>query len=586
MNQQIAILYQLQETGSGKLYLAEEKVQNNVSIKYYAFDLQQLQNKGYLIEEDKFVKKSKKRSYFRNYLKMHLNPPLFLFEHYLDGDFLDQKIIENFRNKKSFEKTEIQSYLKQLLEALFQLHQTSIPGRLFSVQNILLIKSTQKIVLMDFGFGPNIKQDNLDILAPPEFLEKLIQKNSDNLLEFDLKFDSWLVGAFLYNLIKLRSINYFEGKLNYQDRCKYDQLEQYYEYLKKIEFIECKTQRYNPILCEFVQSLLTCNKDKRLSFFDIYQHPYVRSLQIDGIKEYEDFYSKQKDIIDYFKIAIESDKLNMPLDSYNNSNQSSASNSSQNSRQTQQQRVKITEIIQSLDYCSVIMKQPFFSNKRFDSFWLKIQLDYLKCYILADTEQKILSLFPKYKLPFDQVIAYYIKKMHYLVLKEINFYLNSDTYQNKSDQDWESFLLQYQKELLKQEEVIQYLENLKKDLISIFNLHCNLRDQSKIPEKLRTFIHDDQSRNLNINISSIEFYVQGYSEAVDLLRQNIYQLIISDEKNQELFKFMNQISLCVSITTSFNQETFQEQFQGLYKENETVKPKDLVNYIKFGDQKK
>lgn len=55
-----------------------------------------------------------------------------------------------------------------MLEALYNLHKLNILGRVFSVENILEYEGN--ITLMDFGFAPEIKKNELNMLAPPDVI--------------------------------------------------------------------------------------------------------------------------------------------------------------------------------------------------------------------------------------------------------------------------------------------------------------------------------------------------------------------------------------------------------------------------------
>ena len=61
---------------------------------------------------------------------------------------------------------------------------------------------------MDFGFCPALLSSDFSYLFPPE-LDYISQKNTSfqNLEVYTSKLDSWLLGAFLYHLVKLNPIN-------------------------------------------------------------------------------------------------------------------------------------------------------------------------------------------------------------------------------------------------------------------------------------------------------------------------------------------------------------------------------------------
>ncbi|CAD8069927.1 unnamed protein product [Paramecium sonneborni] len=598
MNHKITIICPLFETGSGKVYLAEEVIQNSQIIKYFAFEFRQdYVEKGYFLEGVKILKNLKKSSLFRNYQYMYKSLPqeIFLFD-YIEGEFLEKKIMENNKQLKSFDNSEIQTYLKQLLEALYELHSNKIPGRLFSVQNILYSQASKRLILMDFGFGCEINQEKLDILAPPEYLESLIEKKQND-QEFDLKFDSWLVGAFLYNLIKLKPINIIEIQKNTLEKLKYDRKEQYLQYLKQKKTISCYTSRYNINLCYFVESLLTYNKEQRLSFYEIYQHQYIQSLQIEEEKKYLNFYKNISMISDYFQV-VSTDQLKGPnenteihIQQGNQQKQKSQFTSSVDSQQKQKQKPRIIEISpiknQKInkkfpDYQSVIMKQPVFQNKKFDNFFLQIQLDYLRCCILAETAEKIITLLPRYKYPFEYVLAYFVKKMHLMILRETDHYLKSDFYKNNYDLDWQAFLKDYSKDLLICPEISYYCDKLMKEIIEMFRDHCyiHLQGNSELSETLKKSLSNSLAQNHNIIFTSEEFLDKGYSEALEILFECVNQIRAQNDKSEELQLFQKQIYICITIT-SINLENFQQTFREMLPENQQIKPRDIILHLRL-----
>ncbi|CAD8153457.1 unnamed protein product [Paramecium pentaurelia] len=607
MNYSITILYQVLTTSSGKVFLIEEK-SYNTSIKYYAFQFQQKETiEKQFLEQTKTLAKSKYQHLFRKYQKMLLNSQytkqeLYLFDYYEESQFLDLKVLDYGKNKKSFEYSEIKQYLKQLLLALYELHKSDMPGRIFSVYNILVIQPTEKLVLMDFGFGPDIQQDQLDILAPPEYLEEIInQKQKKNY--FDLKFDSWLVGAFLYHLIKFKSINQIEVSKNNYERLKYDKKEKFYEYLSKIQFIPCQTQRYKESLLSFVQALLTCDPNKRLSFYEIYQHKYIQELNIEGVQQCIEFYKKCEQIKDPLNdVFFTSDFKNDVFDTNDFGRVSSNLHPpeakslefpknlemiyTEEAKPKQQIQIipKIINQISSLnclDYLNIIMNKPQFSNQKFQDYWLQIQLDCLRCYILANTADRIQTIFQKYKHPFEKLFVYIIKKMHLLILREFNNYLKSDFFKNKSDQNWSTFKEQHQKDLFKSNELNQYLEKLTSELINNFQ-QIKLDQDPTLPEIIKKSLKDDKDQNYNMILNSLEFYLNGYSEALQTLLQFINsQTIQNQEQSDELNQFKKLVYFCVDINISFQPQHFQEQFKGLASQNQKVQPKDIINFLEI-----
>ncbi|CAD8058229.1 unnamed protein product [Paramecium primaurelia] len=584
MNYSITILYQALTTSSGKVFLIEEK-SYNTSIKYYAFQFQQKEIiEKSLIQQTKILQKSKYQHLFRKYQKMllknqQIEQELYLFDYHEGSQFLDQKVLDYGKNKKSFENPEINQYIKQLLLALYELHKNQIPGRVFSVYNILVIQPNDRLVLMDFGFEPDIQQDQLDILAPPEYLEEIInQKQKNN--KFDLKFDSWLVGAFLYHLIKFKSINQIEVSKNTYERFKYDKKEKFYEYLSKIQFIPCQTQRYKESLLSFVQSLLTCDPNKRLSFYEIYQHKYIQELNIEGVYQCIEFYKKFEQI---------KDPLNDVFITLDFKPGSTNLNPPDTKKKIQITETTIDQIsLNCPNYLNIIMNKPQFSNPSFQDYWLQIQLDCLRCYILAYTVDIIQTTFKKYNHPFEKLYAYIIKKMHYLILWEFNNYLKSDFFKNKSDQNWSTFKEQHQNDLFKSDLINSYLEKLVTELIKDFQ-QIKLDQDPPLPEIIKKSLKDDKDQNKNMILNQLEFYSNVYLEALQTLLQFIIKQIINNQINQQITKNQEQLDelnqfkklvyFCVDINYSFQPQSFQEQFKELSQQNQQVQPKDIIQLI-------
>ncbi|CAD8205381.1 unnamed protein product [Paramecium octaurelia] len=597
MNYQLSILFEALDTNSGKVLVSEKKDQNTKT-KYYAFQFLKPEIlRQYLLQYDTALKQSKYNYLFRQYQEMHLgNPHLHLFQYYEDGKFLDQYVIDNGKQKQSFNYQQLNSYLKQLLIALYELHSKQIPGRIFSIYNILVVQ--ERLVLMDFGFGPDIKQDNLDILAPPECLEEIINRN-ENQRDFDLKFDSWLLGAILYHLIKFRSINQVELQKDKYQRYKYNRIEKYYEYLKTLDYIPCQTGRYNQKLLSFVESLLTCNKDKRLSFLQIYQHEYIANLQLENIKEYLDFYSKCQSIKD-FEIGVmttegfpavtsglssSNPKIRIidSVESYVVIKQNSPS-----PRTNSKPQVYIQPTSNVLDaqgypnFLNIIMNTPQFQIPNFNIYWLKIQLDCFKCHMLKQTAEKIMNVLPKYKHPYQQVLVYLIQKMNLIVLREMDNDLKSNSYfQNQYDKQWEAFLNTYGKDLPRSDSISSYQKSLQHEIATLYyNCEVYFEDDScNLSPSTKKSIEDDKIQNFKMLNNSQEFFQDNYKDELEAFLQFINSKITSNNNLEELNQLKQLIYHCLQITTSIKLDKFQETFAALAKQNQKVQPKDLAQYL-------
>ncbi|CAD8174587.1 unnamed protein product [Paramecium pentaurelia] len=605
MNESIAFLFPILQTNSGKVFKIEKIVQNTLT-QHYALEYSKQEiSSQYIIQQFDSLQKSLHYDLFRQFQGMLLyqEKQFYLFDYYENSQFLDQKVMDKGKIKESFSYAEIKLFLKNLLIALYELHSRQIPGRLFSCNNVLFVKPNDRLVLMDFGFGPDIKQDNFDILAPPEYLKQIIDKN-ENQKDFDLKFDSWLIGTILYHLIKFRSINHVEIGNNQFELYKYDRIEQYYEYLNSIEFIPCKTIRYKENLLSFVEALLTCNREKRLSFYQIYQHQYIQDLKLEKQQEYIEFYKNreqiqnyQEGIIDSFYLPIVRSYLSsqrktpqiIPAESLIIKNQKSASPRNQNPkiRILSQHKIDINKIQNFPDYLSIIMNTPYFSHQSFYTYWLQIQLDCLKCYLLKYTAEKINTVLPKYKHPYIQVLVYIVKKMHLIILREMSNYLKQDCFfKNNYDQNWKNFLEQYEKNLPTSDQMNSYLNELTHETIDIFEQHCSnfLQVDSPIHNTTKQSLISVTVQNHNLVLNSQEFYDDGYKVELEILLQVLNKEIIQNSQDKELAQLKQLIYFCLQICSFFQPDVFQEVFKDLGKQNMQVQPQDIINYLGINNQ--
>ncbi|CAD8082302.1 unnamed protein product [Paramecium primaurelia] len=605
MNESITFLFQILETNSGKLFQIEKNIENTQTKHYALEDSKQVISSQYIIQYFKSLKESLHYDLFRQFQGMLLyqEKQYYLFDYYETSQFLDQMVIDKGKIKESFSYAELKLFLKNLLIALYELHSRQIPGRLFSCNNVLFVKPNDRLVLMDFGFGPDIKQDNFDILAPPEYLKQIIDKN-ENQKDFDLKFDSWLIGSILYHLIKFRSINHVEISINQYERYKYDKIEQYYKYLNSIEFIPCKTTRYKENLLSFVEALLTCNREKRLSFYQIYQHQYIQDLKLEKQQEYIEFYKNceyihnyQEGIIDSFDLPIVHSQytsqrktpLIIPAESQIIKNQKSASPRSLNPkiRILSQHKIDINKIPNFPDYLSIIMNTPQFQHQSYYTYWLQIQLDCLKCYLLKYTAEKINTVLPKYNHPYINVLVYIVKKMHLIILREMSNYLKQDCFfENIKDQNWKSFLEQYEKNLPTSDQMNSYLNELTNETIAIFEQYCSnfLQVDSPIHNTTKQSLISVTVQNHNLVLNSQEFYDDCYKFELEILFQVLNDEIIKNSQDKELAQLKQLTYFCQQICSSFKRDVFQKEFKDLGKQNRQVQPQDIINYLGINNQ--
>ncbi|CAD8158983.1 unnamed protein product [Paramecium pentaurelia] len=562
------------QSHSGEFFLMEES--NDSLVFYFALQLSNQYKKDYLqIEREKRDLIQKSRS-LRHFLKMiEIKNKYYLFR-YIDGNTVQEKIDINRTKQETIDQKIIEAYLIQLLEALFQLHQLNILGRIFSVENI--INNNGTLVLMDFGYGPDLLQNNMNILAPPEIITKLVNENHQfPYLNYDaLKFDSWLLGAFLFNLVKLRPINSIEKKNSSKkmEIFKYSNLINYQSYIEEQSKINthiiASTSRYNESLINLIHGLLTYNCQKRLSFLEIYQSDYITKLNLPNQQQYIEFYKNfnQAEIIENLMIrdGISSSFL---LNTYllndinkNQGKQEQIDNDFKNQQidltKSSPQKLDVTQVTpqdQNQNFSEAKSIQlpyiaSFIEDSKYYDIWIQINLEQFRYFILNDTANQIKSEYPQENYQLSLIVQYALKKQSYLVIQELYLKLKSVNYPWKIKQvnNWSSFQMENKFHFLKHSlieainKLVESLAQIQKEIsLNLEAIQKFLSEQNKnkdlnqivnkiIGEKI--YFEQDQSKD-----SLYLFYAENYQNTQENSENNNddcenQQLINSENKNQ------------------------------------------------------
>ncbi|CAD8123758.1 unnamed protein product [Paramecium sonneborni] len=137
--------------------------------------------------------------YLRQHTKM-INKQKLLFKY----DETD-KLLSSLCQQQQCNQELLLNIGKQLLEAIWYLHQHNIPGRCFNINNILWNQVSKKITLMEFGLTSPL------IILPPELLNKKYRC-------YGIEIDSFLFGCVLYQLYYKKPLDYQENSLDIQFR--------------------------------------------------------------------------------------------------------------------------------------------------------------------------------------------------------------------------------------------------------------------------------------------------------------------------------------------------------------------------------
>ncbi|CAD8068092.1 unnamed protein product [Paramecium primaurelia] len=604
---------------SGWLYEMEEKT-NEKKIQLLALSPFEPFHQNFLQDEINFKATIQKTKLLRHYLRcVDLNKKYYLFE-FVQGQSI-QQIINKYRVKsESIPIEKINNYLKYLLEALYQLHKMKILGRVFSIENIIELQDNS-ITLMDFGFASELKQNQFNILAPPEIVSSMVETNGQR-LNYSIEIDSWLLGAFLFNLVKLYPINsYLKGnKLN---AYTYSNLEEYNLFLqqqiKENKYIKVEPSKYPKKLNKLIESLLTYDPKERLSFLDIYQSEYIKDLELEICDEQIQFYKNLNLTEIHQKIMlrdgitsnefIQTSVLKQPLNPQSEIKNLQDIQSYEADHDFKiPQKIYLESVVpdvyqseQVTQQSSHLLKLPYFMENQLEKFQRLFQilnLEQFRFVILNNTADEVVSLLSNKKFGLEYVIEYFLKKMAYLIMIEILGKLNSQKSQfTTSQEEWDNFQkLEKKTDLIKNinsqiQENINRLKNLNeqcyKDLAQNQLFNENIRNSVK---QDKHFLQGNKAPETNIfGCTSNEFLKSGYRN----ITQYLYNYLVSkcqfDEMRTKQFSLILKTVLCHLINRIFDYDYINTQFKNIKSEkNNDITPETIYKFIesKENDEQK
>ncbi|CAK77125.1 unnamed protein product (macronuclear) [Paramecium tetraurelia] len=630
MSKPILIISKI-DSHSGEFYLMEEK-QYETTEQYFALFLSNNYKKEYLLDEREQKDNIQKVRQIRHFLKMiEINQQYYYLFRYVKGERIQDFIVKMRCQLKTINQDIIDSFVIQILEALFQLHKLNILGRIFSAENI--INNYGTLVLMDFGFGPDIKQDHLDILASPEQIRELLDQNSQiqKINYSALKIDSWLLGAFLYHLVKLRPINSVQNKNvpNKMQIFKYTDLVYYNSYIqeqcKSSDYINAQTNRYKQTLIDFIHGLLTYNTQKRLSFLEIHQSEYIKSLKLNKSDEYINFYTNFQEVEIIEKLIIRGGiSQSFVLNSGLLQGQYDLLISSPvkiNGKQDTPNEKELESLHITLPYTA-----SFIQDSKYYDIWKQINLEQFRYFILNDTADQIKAEYPEGCYKLSLVAQYALRKQSYIILQDLIQKIQSSDYpwQGSLVTNWQNF---------KQENKFQFLKHalLNASTITIQSMAQLQEELHKNPKLIENFIVTQKSNELNEvfnNILNEKIIIAQAKEQTSLDIYSIYQSVSTRECSQNpaenlkqsvrdtqqaewfkgfkevinhLFKYFNEnvtdpnfrqkysqillkILYCRLINIIFSFEGVKNHFKNINRlEKEAVTPDEIYCYIESKD---
>ncbi|CAK77064.1 unnamed protein product (macronuclear) [Paramecium tetraurelia] len=502
-------------THSGCFYEMEEKMRKTL---LFALSLSNQFHHKFLEDEINNKTTIQKTKLLRHYLRcLDLNKKYYIFD-FVQGHPISKVIKIYGAKQESMPIEKIHNYLKQLLEALHQLHKLNILGRVFSTENIIELQDNS-ITLMDFGFGPELKQAQFNLLAPPE----IVQNFEDNIgqgLQYGIEIDSWLLGAFLYHLVTLKPINLVQEN-NQLKAYTYSQLRQYNSFIqyqmKKSKNIKVESS-YPIELNQFIESLLRYDSKERLSFLNIYQSQYIQKvLRLRNCDELIQFYSNLNLTLIQEKIllreGVDSNKFLQTSDLQQISSPKSFLEQCQLNPDFDS-NLKYFElqcsIPRNLQIQSVVPQVSQYDDRKnsyllelplrmqnglskFEKIFKIINLEQFRFVILINTAEEVVLLLSDKQFGQLNAIEYFFKKMAYLIMIEILEKLNSENSQWTSTQEeWQDF----QKLDAKLTLIQKITSNIEEILIKLKNLHqicyTALTQNELIDENIRQSVEQDQ----------------------------------------------------------------------------------------------
>ncbi|CAD8074462.1 unnamed protein product [Paramecium sonneborni] len=598
---------------SGEFFLMEEQYQDKID-RYFALKLSSKYKKEYLFEEFEKKDQFQQLRLFRHYVKMidnNNNNQYYLFR-YVQGNTLQELIDKHRSQVNSIDQKTINIYFTQLLEALYELHKLNILGRIFSVENIL--ENNGNLILMDFGLGPEIQQNHLNILAPPELIKNFDNQNMDILFQHGLKVDSWLLGAFLYHLVKLRPITSIEDINQPKKMIILLDVNRYCDHIKEkrkiYQNINIQSQIHNQDLINLINGLLTYDVQKRMSFLDIYQSDYVKNLNLQQYQKFFEFYRQ------FNETQIqESLRIRMGISSSILINTQIIEQHKKNEQNLQQQReVNNPQKTPSNDSGiseGKLVELPYMASQIQDSIyyeiWKEINMEQFLYFILNDTADQINQEYPQEYYKLSRIVQYILKKLSFLVLQDFFAKLKSTHYPWKENkkQEWTNFQQEYKFQFLKHsiigtmnkliESMKKIQEELEKNKNQIFSYLNQNNYEPQLIKEVEFIIQEKKNFNQNNNVSQFNIFSDQYkqddwSKRYKVIIIDLYQYF-QKKKDIERFNYKQKYSqiqlkilFCMLIDKLFSLENINKKFKNIKpKDNKKINPDDIYCFIQSKD---
>ena len=185
-----------------------------------------------------------------------------ILEHCAGGD-----LSQFLRQHRALPLPLVQHFARQLMEGLRVLHSRQLIHRDLKPQNLLLDQSTSPhtavLKLADFGFARELTGEDLaaTLCGSPLYMAPEILRYQP----YDGKADLWSVGAIVYEMVYGRPP--YTGQNHIQLLQRIDREEVQYPATVPVS-AEC---------CDFIARLLRRRPEERMSFQELFDHPFVRS---------------------------------------------------------------------------------------------------------------------------------------------------------------------------------------------------------------------------------------------------------------------------------------------------------------------
>ena len=238
-------------------------------------------SKKYLINEIDILEKVKHPNIIKLCDKQETLQYYFLIMEYCNGGTL-LRCLEEYKkmHKRAFDEEIVQHFMKQILQALYYLHEKNILHRDLKLENILVHYNSEedrvnkdllnaKIKLIDFGFARYLDPGKMasSILGSPMHMDPIILKKytkSGNYreYEYDEKADIWSLGTICYEMLI--------GKSTFDA----DSLKDLLNKVEKGDFFIPTSLTKESV--SFLNAMLQYDKNKRLSAKQLLNHSFLR----------------------------------------------------------------------------------------------------------------------------------------------------------------------------------------------------------------------------------------------------------------------------------------------------------------------